>query len=146
MEHAFSLRQRPHLRGKWQLVVEVAARLKIRQGVGRFVELTREVGLAGAVAYALQVRLYAILRCFGFHPEKRLLRLRARTAGYPLYARDLSSDLEVFEQIFVKKEYWPLNDIADPKVIIDCGAYVGYSAAYFLTRFPHARLIAIEPD
>jgi FkbM family methyltransferase len=32
------------------------------------------------------------------------------------------------------------------RLIIDCGAYVGYSSRYFLHRYPNARLIAVEPD
>lgn len=31
-------------------------------------------------------------------------------------------------------------------LIIDCGANVGYSAAYFLSRYPQATLVAVEPD
>jgi len=29
---------------------------------------------------------------------------------------------------------------------MDCGAYVGYSASYFLNKYPSVNLIAIEPD
>ena len=63
-----------------------------------------------------------------------------------MYARHATSDLEVFDQIFIKKEYSPLDDMKDPKVIVDCGAYVGYSTTYFLTKFQHARVVAIEAD
>ncbi len=34
----------------------------------------------------------------------------------------------------------------DAELIVDCGANVGYSSAYFLSRFPRCRLIAVEPD
>jgi len=30
--------------------------------------------------------------------------------------------------------------------VIDCGANVGYSAVYFLNRYPDCRVIAVEPD
>jgi FkbM family methyltransferase len=39
-----------------------------------------------------------------------------------------------------------MDDVKQPTFIIDCGANVGYSAAYFLTRFPEATLTAVEPD
>jgi FkbM family methyltransferase len=39
-----------------------------------------------------------------------------------------------------------LDDIQGVRLIIDCGAYVGYSSAYFLSRHPGSFLIAIEPD
>jgi FkbM family methyltransferase len=31
-------------------------------------------------------------------------------------------------------------------LILDCGANAGYSSAYFLSRYPQATVIAIEPD
>ena len=33
-----------------------------------------------------------------------------------------------------------------PRLIVNLGANVGYASAYFLTRFPSCRLIAVEPD
>ena len=32
------------------------------------------------------------------------------------------------------------------ELVIDCGANVGYSSAYFLSRHPSSRIIAVEPD
>ena len=34
----------------------------------------------------------------------------------------------------------------EPKVILDCGANVGYAAVYFKNEFPNARIISIEPE
>jgi FkbM family methyltransferase len=39
-----------------------------------------------------------------------------------------------------------LDTVKRARFILDCGANVGYSSAYFLTRFPEATLIAVEPD
>jgi len=57
-----------------------------------------------------------------------------------------SSDADVFEEVFVDREYSALD--AQPHVgfVLDCGANVGYSSAYFLTRFPGCRVLAVEPD
>ncbi|MFM9849433.1 MAG: FkbM family methyltransferase [Hyphomicrobiaceae bacterium] len=52
----------------------------------------------------------------------------------------------MFRQIFVEREYSCLDDIIDASFIIDCGANVGYSAAYLLSRYPKARVVAIEPE
>jgi FkbM family methyltransferase len=46
----------------------------------------------------------------------------------------------------VELEYQPLDDVPDVQLIVDCGANVGYSSAFFLTQFPKAHVIAIEPD
>jgi FkbM family methyltransferase len=61
-----------------------------------------------------------------------------------LFIRKGTSDRDVFKQIFLDQEYGRL--ILDHGLIIDCGAYVGYSAAYFLTRYPRCTVFAIEPD
>ena len=40
----------------------------------------------------------------------------------------------------------PLLPQREPRFILDCGENVGYSSCYFLTRFPTARVFAVEPD
>ena len=35
---------------------------------------------------------------------------------------------------------------APPKTIMDLGANVGYSAAYFASRYPDAKIVALEPS
>lgn len=72
--------------------------------------------------------------------------LRSRYADCPLWCRPGTTDAKVFYQIFILREYSCLDDIPNAALIIDCGANVGYSSAYFLSRFPRARLIAVEPD
>jgi FkbM family methyltransferase len=72
-------------------------------------------------------------------------QLRTPHAKYPLAFRRGTSDLSVFRQIFVGLEYACTPGV-DVTRIIDCGANVGYAAAYFLTRFPRAEVIAVEPD
>lgn len=64
---------------------------------------------------------------------------------HPLEFRRDTSDLSVYRQVFLGLEYACVPDAA-PEFILDCGANVGYAAAYFLTRFPRAELIAVEPD
>jgi FkbM family methyltransferase len=81
-----------------------------------------------------------------FAPPKKDFLLKSRHAAVPLKCRAGSSDIDVFRQIYVHREYRCLDHIAEPGLIVDCGANVGFSAVYFLTRYPNARLIAIEPD
>jgi FkbM family methyltransferase len=72
--------------------------------------------------------------------------LRSKYAAHLLWVRPRTSDAKVFGQIFVERQYACLDHVRDARVIVDCGANVGYSSAYFLTRFPRARVIALEPD
>lgn len=79
---------------------------------------------------------------------QRLFRRRVwpKTSSYPLAYRPGSSDLKVYQQIFVEREYRALDHLQTDGLILDCGANVGYSSAYFLSRYPKATVIAVEPD
>lgn len=57
-----------------------------------------------------------------------------------------TSDLRVFEQIFLWEEYSCLRNLEGVSLIMDLGANVGFSSAYFLSCFPNARVVAVEPD
>ena len=67
-------------------------------------------------------------------------------ARHPLAFRAGTSDPYTFAQIFLYHEYRCIDDVQDPALIIDAGANVGYASAYFLSRYPSAQVIAIEPD
>jgi FkbM family methyltransferase len=71
--------------------------------------------------------------------------LRIKNAEYPLFMRIGSSDREVLGQIFIEKEYESIAP-SPPSMILDLGANVGYSSAYFLSRYPTAYVVAIVPD
>jgi FkbM family methyltransferase len=80
-------------------------------------------------------------------PEPALWRVHPHQVLHPLQARLRgSSDLQVFDQMFILEEYAGLRGLAEPSLVLDLGANVGYSAAYFLSVFPKARIVAVEPD
>jgi len=54
--------------------------------------------------------------------------------------------MQVFDQIFICQEYLCLRNLKEPSLVLDLGANVGFSAAYFLSAFPKARVVAVEPD
>jgi FkbM family methyltransferase len=58
-----------------------------------------------------------------------------------------NSDELVFDQIFVREEYAPAcRQLRKPAFILDLGANVGYASAFFASRYPGARILAVEPD
>lgn len=79
-------------------------------------------------------------------PRQGEFTLASRHAAHPLVCRAGTSDIDVFKHIYVLREYACLDELREPALIIDCGANAGYSTAYFLNRFPTARVIAVEPD
>ena len=75
----------------------------------------------------------------------RIVSLRLPGYPAPVLLRTRTSDIQTFGQVFVSEEYdFPLPD-PEPRLIIDGGAYVGYTTLYFANRFPEARVLAIEP-
>ena len=89
---------------------------------------------------------YAMRDALSASTSHGLVTMRSGRANYPLGARSHTSDGQVFYQVFARLEYACVDEMSDVSLIIDCGANVGYSSAYFLTRFPDAKLIAVEPD
>jgi FkbM family methyltransferase len=73
---------------------------------------------------------------------------KLKLKGYPcpFFFRHRASDVRVIRQIFLKEQYRELQGEKNVGRIIDCGANIGCSAVYFLSKYPDAELIAIEPD
>jgi FkbM family methyltransferase len=79
--------------------------------------------------------------------ERETWYVRPPQARYPLMARLCgSSDMESFRQIFIDDEYARLRELNNVKFVLDLGANVGFSSAYFLTCFPESHVVAVEPD
>jgi FkbM family methyltransferase len=81
-------------------------------------------------------------------PGPKRIEVKPRGLLHPLAVRMKgSSDEFVFDEIFVRHEYRPICEhLRHHQVILDLGANVGYASAFFASRFPDARIIAVEPD
>ena len=73
-------------------------------------------------------------------------KLYSRHTRFPLWCRPGTSDLTMYGEIICNRAFRCLDGVRDAQLILDCGANAGYSSAYFLSRYPQASLIAIEPD
>jgi FkbM family methyltransferase len=78
-------------------------------------------------------------------PFAEAVRLHPPSVLHPVEVRVGTSDVSVYRQVLVDREYGALDAVEDVQVIVDCGANVGYAGAYLLSRHPRARLIALEP-
>jgi FkbM family methyltransferase len=65
--------------------------------------------------------------------------------GITVCVRTNTPDLEVAISSLFEKEYNHIR-ASDPKVIVDAGANIGTSAVFFAEKYPHAKIIAIEPE
>lgn len=95
---------------------------------------------------ALTYALHRLKTAFGFQ-QRPSMKVKPRQSKHPLTVRlGSSSDMSVLRQIFMEEEYGCLRTISPPDLILDLGANVGYSSAYFLSCFPNATVVAVEPD
>lgn len=68
-----------------------------------------------------------------------------RALAHPFHLRPGTKDVLVAINNFVRREYGAFDAKGAPKVMVDGGAYIGDTSAYFLSRFPGLRVIALEP-
>jgi FkbM family methyltransferase len=80
--------------------------------------------------------------------RKRVTRVRFRGEDKPFYVRLGSSDLQLNQTITFRGEYRPLfeNDLGPVRQVVDLGANAGFTIRLWRTRFPDARVIAVEPE
>lgn len=74
------------------------------------------------------------------------VRMQPPTLVHPVELRMGSSDSDAFSGMFVSNAYGFVDSLGDIRTIIDLGANIGLSSALFLSRWPAARVIAVEPD
>lgn len=85
-------------------------------------------------------------RMFTARRPTPLRRLRLQGYRSPLYYRENTSDADVINQVFVRREYECIAHEPNVSMIIDCGANIGCTSYFLLHHYPDARLIAVEPD
>lgn len=74
------------------------------------------------------------------------ISLSLRGLQSPILIRPGTADVRTIIDNVVRQEYGQLDPITpEPRWMIDAGAYIGDTTAYFLSRFPSLRVIALEP-
>ena len=116
--------------------------MSIQYTINRFWETAVNVN----VFYSSIDMLSRVLAKVGIVFKKMIVCVKVRNIRDAVIVRAYSSDIDVFNQIFIRNEYKCLDDIQNPRLIVDLGANTGYSSIYFLNKFPDSHVIAIEPD
>jgi len=65
--------------------------------------------------------------------------------AHPVNLRLRTTDVSLFEEIFIHSEYC-FEPSRPPRIIVDAGANIGLTSVFFANKFPHAKIIAIEPE
>lgn len=75
---------------------------------------------------------------------KRTVTITPKSYKQPLIVRGDTSDVETFFQIIIRESY--PSSRKKVETIVDAGANVGYSAAFFAKAYPQAKVYALEPE
>lgn len=100
-----------------------------------FVSYINSIGLYNTLNYIFQ----------RYVTRKNLLSVNVKGISIKIYLRRNSTDVNVFQQLFIKKDLSFLKG-KDIEVIIDAGANIGLATIYMKNLFPNARVFAIEPE
>jgi FkbM family methyltransferase len=95
----------------------------------------------------------------GFRNLRQLNALRAQDAApqamkvlqlpnlvHPFWVRPGTSDVIEVVHTILREVYGQFAPACPPRFIIDAGANIGDSTCWFLSRYPEAAVIALEPD
>lgn len=110
-------------------------RLGLKYHFDRAVKYARRFGVGGAV------RTYRALRA----PAPEPLAVHVPGIAHALAIRPATADVSTLEKIFVWNQY-ALDYPPRVATIVDAGANIGLASVFFATRFPEARVIALEPE
>jgi FkbM family methyltransferase len=67
-----------------------------------------------------------------------------RVLNYQVNTYDFESLKFLWEEIFLRQEYYFVTDFTKP-FVIDCGSHIGMSVMYFKALYPDAQILAFEP-
>lgn len=121
-------------------------RQAVRQAIGYRSRPYRAAAHLTNIYFALSregVRGLTLLRMANRSGHEKLVTLRS--LQHPFLVRPAREDVGILVNNVFREEYGQFTTSFHPKTIIDAGAYIGDTAAYFLTRFRDANVIALEP-
>jgi FkbM family methyltransferase len=98
-----------------------------------------------------------IVRCEGPQMARALNRLARAARGppeplkfrnllHPILVRPGTPDIATVINNIIREEYGQFRSKKQPHSMIDAGAYIGDTSAYFLSKYPSLKVVALEPD
>jgi FkbM family methyltransferase len=117
------------------LLRTIHRKLGIKYRVDRCIHYVRRFGVKGAIATHRRI----------WSKPAGLKDIHIPGLSHPISLRSGTADASTLEKIFVWNDY-DLDYPAEVKTVIDAGANIGLSSIFFAVRFPHATVVAIEPE
>ena len=75
----------------------------------------------------------------------RVIQVYLKPAQGHVWIRPGTSDVECLKKVFLEIEYALPFDFS-PRLIVDAGANIGMATLYFASKFPNAKIVAVEPE
>jgi FkbM family methyltransferase len=79
-------------------------------------------------------------------PDDPPRQVALKSLRYPILVRPATEDAATIVENVIREEWGRFRPARQPEWIIDAGAYIGDTTAYFLSRFPGSKAIALEPN
>jgi FkbM family methyltransferase len=109
-------------------------------------ESVRRKRLKRSAEYAERFGLRGLALLASILSARREVTLAVPDYRAALVLRPRTGDEPTFDAVIVREEYGLPFDLPDEPFIIDAGANVGYTAAFFAEKYPSATIYAIEPE
>ena len=103
-----------------------------------FIEITKKYSITRYVAL-MQLQ-------GGGHQFEPFVAMSFKNLLHPLFIRPKTDDTKTIINNIIREEWGNFIPSKEPKWMIDAGAYIGDTSAYFLSRFKDLNIIALEPD
>lgn len=98
--------------------------------------ITNKIGPLKMAEYLVRTTISRITKCQMNYKLPNMVNAVAIRTGM--------SDMQVFHDIFIWGEYSFLKPVAARTTVLDIGANVGYSSAYFAGIYPQCEVVAVE--
>jgi FkbM family methyltransferase len=99
-------------------------------------EIARKEGLA----------MVPRIRRLASAPGGNVEELRLNSLAHPIAVRPGTEDIPTLLDNVIREEYGRYVPRPLPGTMIDAGAFIGDSTAWFLSRYPELRVVALEPE
>ncbi len=77
--------------------------------------------------------------------DARVTQVNIKGIQHPLYARAGTPDAVEIAHSTIREAYGKHLPTGEVRFIVDAGAYIGDATAWYLSRFPQSRVVALEP-
>lgn len=72
--------------------------------------------------------------------------MKMRPLSFPITIRPGSADATTIINTVIRQEYCNTSLTDHPVWMLDAGAHIGDTAAFFLSRYPCLKIVALEPN